>query len=122
MSQTISPFQNTTSNGYVYTTPGGLGGGNGTITTATWQNPQPAVTMEQSGVVKLVGAEADVVINGVSLTETLKAIQAQLGILRPNIELEAEWDELQELGDMYRKKEAEFKEKKRAWDILKKME
>jgi hypothetical protein len=120
MATTISPFQNTASN-YVYTTPGGLSGA-GTITTASWQNPSPAVIMEKSGVVQLTGDEADLVINGISLTETLKAIQAQLGILRPNVELEAEWDELQELGRLYRQKEEEFKEKKRMWDIMKKSE
>jgi hypothetical protein len=73
-------------------------------------------------VVQLSGFDADVVINGVSLNETLKAIQDQLGILRPNIELEAEWDELQELGQLYRQKEAELKEKKRMWDIMKRAE
>lgn len=123
MSLMINPHQNVNASisGYVYT-GGGLGGGNGNITTATWSTPNPAVTMEQSGVVELRGAKADLVVNGVSLNETLQAIQDRLNILRPNVELEAEWDELRELGEQYRKKEAEFLEKKRAWDILKKQE
>lgn len=104
----------------------GIGGGAGTIVNTTantvWQNPNPAVTIGQSGVVQLSGFDADVVINGVSLNETLKAIQTQLNVLIPNPALEAEWDELKELGELYRKKEAELKEKKRMWDIMKRAE
>jgi hypothetical protein len=113
---------------YVYAGGGGGGGGGlgvsgvGTITTAAWQNPNPSVKIDHSGVVQLSGFGADVVINGVSLTETLKAIQDRLGILRPSMELEAEWDELQELGRLYRQKEAELKEKKRMWEIMKREE
>jgi hypothetical protein len=52
--------------------------------------------------------------------ETLRGIQDRLHMLRPNTELEAEWDELRELGEQYRKLEAEFKEKNKMWNTLKK--
>lgn len=75
--------------------------------------------MSQSGRLSLQGDNADIDINGVSLMETLKTIQDQLNILRPNKELEAEWDQLRELGEQYRKLEAEFKEKQKVWEALK---
>jgi hypothetical protein len=42
--------------------------------------------------------------------------------LRPNRELEAEWDQLRDLGEQYRKLENQLMEKQQAWDILKKKE
>jgi hypothetical protein len=96
----------------------------GYITTAiadpTWSSTTAMLT--PSGQIELKGDRADVVINGVSLNETLKGIQDRLNMLRPNTALEAEWDQLRELGQQYRKLEAELKEKQRAWNILKKAE
>jgi len=43
-------------------------------------------------------------------------------MLRPNCELEADWDQLRELGEQYRNLEKQLMEKQRAWDILKKKE
>ena len=74
-----------------------------------------------SGQLKLSGNDADIDINGVSLMETLRGLQDRLNILRPAPELEAEWTELKELGERYRKLEAELKEKTQMWDTLKKM-
>ena len=94
----------------------------GYVTTAianpTWSSTTAMLT--PSGQIELKGEQADVVINGVSLTDTLKGIQDRLCMLQPNAALEAEWDQLQELGKQYRKLEAELLEKQRAWDILKK--
>jgi hypothetical protein len=84
----------------------------------TWSTT--ASVLDHSGRMELKGNQADLVINGVSLTDTLKAIQDRLCMLRPNAALEAEWDQLQELGQQYRKLEAELLEKQRAWDILRK--
>lgn len=88
-----------------------------TINTATggrtWHSPQ---TLEISG------PGADILINKVSLTNILSTIQERLNILVPDAELEKEWDELQALGDEYRKKTKEFKEKSRVWSALKKTE
>jgi hypothetical protein len=71
---------------------------------------------------ELRGEQADIVMNGVSLNDTLKLIQDRLCMLRPNRELEAEWDQLRDLGEQYRKLENQLMEKQQAWDILKKKE
>lgn len=80
----------------------------------------PVMTVEQTGRLDLKGKSADVVINGVSLTDTLKAIHERLNILIVNQKLEAEWDQLRELGEKYRQLEAELLEKQRMWEIMKK--
>ena len=80
------------------------------------------ITSQPSGQLELRGDKADVVINGVSLTETLQGIQDRLNMLRPNTELESDWNELRELGKQYRKLEAELLEKQRMWDIMKRAE
>ena len=54
------------------------------------------------------------------MTETQKGIQDRLNMLRPNAALEAEWDQLRELGQQYRRLEAELTEKSTMWGILKK--
>jgi hypothetical protein len=72
-----------------------------------------------SAKISLKGAGADIDIDGVSLVDTLKGIQDRLNILRPSVELESEWNELQELGERYRQLEAEFEEKSRVWKALK---
>ena len=98
----------------------GIGTGitNATITAdPTWST---AAVLQPSGSLELKGENADLIINGVSLVDALKGIQDRLNILRPNPAIEAEWDQLRELGDQYRKLEAELLEKQRAWDILRK--
>lgn len=62
----------------------------------------------------------DVHIKGKSLSDLLEKIDERLCILRVNKELEAEWQELSELGDKYRKLEQELQEKNKVWNILKK--
>ena len=71
---------------------------------------------------ELRGNQADIVINGVSLNDTLQLIQDRLNMLRPNRELEADWDQLRELGEQYRKLEKQLNEKQQAWDLLRKKE
>lgn len=102
--------------GYVYTS-------NGTGT-ATWAPPWGAsnTTEINAGQLNLNGKNADVIVNGKSLGKTLEALEQRLNILNPNPELEKEWDELRELGDRYRKLEADLKEKAEMWDKLKKMD
>ena len=75
---------------------------------------------QNSGVVELRGEKADLVVNGESMMQTLRNIQDRLNMLRPNPELEAEWDQLRALGEQYRKLESEFKEKSKMWNTLKK--
>ena len=73
-----------------------------------------------SGHIDLKGDNADITINGRSLNKTIQALEERLNMLRPNDHLEAEWDQLRELGEQYRKLEADLLEKQRAWEILKK--
>ena len=79
------------------------------------------ITSTPSGTLELRGEGADVKINGVSLTGVLKNIEERLNILRPNKELEADWDQLRELGDQYRRLETKLKEKSLMWNKLKAM-
>ena len=85
-----------------------------------WNITSSPSTISQSGTMELRGANADIVVNGRSLTKTLDEIQARLAMLEPNPALEQEWNQLKELGDAYRKLEAELKEKARMWETLKK--
>ena len=77
------------------------------------------ITSTSRGTLELQGEGADVKINGVSLTGVLKNIEERLNILRPNTELEAEWHQLRELGDQYRRLETKLKEKSLMWNKLK---
>ena len=92
---------------YVYAT-------NGTYTLS----PNNSIS---SATLELQGEGADVRINGVSLTGVLKNIEERLNILRPNTELESDWDQLKKLGEQYRTLEAELKEKSQMWSKLKAM-
>ena len=83
--------------------------------------PHNPLTVSQNATLTLQGEDADIMINGVSLNDTLKNIEQRLGILRPNTELEAEWDQLQALGNQYRKLEKQLREKSDMWAKLKAM-
>lgn len=67
----------------------------------------------------LNGEDADVILNGKSVKETLDRIEERLALISPNLALEQEWEELRSLGDQYRSLEATIKEKMKVWDILK---
>ena len=58
----------------------------------------------------------DFVLDGVSLRQLL---EERLAMLVPNPELEADFEQLQELARRYRELEAELLEQKRVFDILK---
>jgi hypothetical protein len=88
---------------------------------ANWTTLSPTMTMAPSGTISLQGENADIKINGVSLTDTLNTIGERLNILRPNSELEAEWHQLKALGDQYRELEKQLKEKSEMWNTLKAM-
>lgn len=91
----------------------------GTNVTTTWAMP-PAMNLNQSGVVELTGENADIRINGVSLTNTINQIRERLNLLVPNPKIEADWEELKILGDQYRALEAQLKAQQQTWDLLKK--
>ena len=72
----------------------------------------------QSGKITLEGKNADVIMDGVSLKDTLKGINDRLAILQVNPALEAEFDELHALGEQYRALERKLLEKKAVWNAL----
>lgn len=74
---------------------------------------QPTSSLE------LNGDNADILVNGRSLMGAIDALEQRLNILVPNPELEAEWDELRELGNRYRELERLCKEKGSMWAKLK---
>lgn len=92
------------------TTPNGSGG-------YTWAN----LTEPQSGRITLQGPNADIEVNGESLMTMLRRMEERLNILTPNPELEAEWDQLRELGEQYRELEKKLQEQADMWTALKKM-
>jgi hypothetical protein len=71
-----------------------------------------------SSKIQLDGPDADIEINGESLIGMLRNIEQRLNILKPNAELESEWTELKELGDAYRKLEAEIEAKMKTWEAI----
>ena len=108
---------------HVYLVGGGGGGGTlGTTSISASNWTTNTLTVPPSGRMELQGAQADIVMNGVSLNDTLKLIQDRLCMLRPNRELEQEWDQLRDLGEQYRELEKQLIEKQRAWDLLRKKE
>jgi hypothetical protein len=75
----------------------------------------------QSGRIDIQGKDADIRINGKSMTEWMARVEQQLNIMTPNPELEKEWDDLRRLGERYRKLEEKCQEKARMWEALKKL-
>jgi len=86
----------------------------GSAVGANWNN-------NTSGQINLDGNNADIKINGKSLVDTLTVLEQRLNILTPNPKLEAEWDELRELGERYRALEKQCEEKAEMWATLKSM-
>jgi hypothetical protein len=76
-------------------------------------------SINTSGTIDLRGEDADIVVNGVSLMDKLDAIAERLNLLDVNKELEAEWDQLRELGERYRQLEQDLKTKSEMWKTLK---
>ena len=87
----------------------------------TTDNAGQFASITHNNTIDLKGEGADIKVNGVSLMNTLLDIQTRLGVLRPNTEIEQEWDELRELGEKYRALEKDIKEKISIWEKLKAM-
>jgi len=81
----------------------------------------PAMEVNQGGQVSLKGDNADIDINGKSLVKWMQVMEERMNWMQPNVELEAEWDDLKKLGDRYRKLEQKCKEKAEMWKKLKSM-
>ncbi len=77
-----------------------------------------SMSHEVSGKMVINGPDADIEINGVSISETLNSIQERLSILQPNPELEKEFLKLGEIREEYIKLEKILLEKKAVWDAL----
>ena len=92
-----------------------------TWTSAPFASVSVTGTAINGGRIELKGSDADIRINGVSLMDTLKTIQDRLNILQPNPEMEAEWDQLRELGAQYRALEKKLKEHGDMWALLRAM-
>ena len=123
-------YVTTSTTGPVYYTGGGggygggagFGGGNTAIGVGSWGSQISPNTNITGALLELNGDKADIKINGVSLNDTLTAIQKKLDVLTLNPKLEKEWDELKALGEQYRKLESELAEKSKMWAALKKTE
>lgn len=80
------------------------------------------VTITQKATIDLKGEDADIVINGESLNETLKGIKEALRIptrLSRDPALEKDWSDLKAAADHYEKLKNEYLEKQKVWDTLK---
>jgi hypothetical protein len=99
-------------------------GSNGTYgAAAAWSSQanlaaNAPLTVNASGKIDLQGESADITINGTSLMATLAALQERLNWMQPATDLEAEWDQLRELGDRYRELEQQCREKSQMWTKL----
>jgi hypothetical protein len=101
------------SNGYTLNTTG-TGIGNPWITTDTIDGYN---TLSVKGNADF---DSDITVKGRSLTEFMESVEQRLNILRPNSDLEAEWDQLRALGEQYRELEKQLSEKSQMWATLKK--
>ena len=107
------PYSVGTGTNYPNLTLGGAGTGIGI--TSPWSTYTGAPTLN------LNGEGADIKVNDWSLVEAIQKIEERLNILHPNTKLEAEWEELRELGTKYRELEQHIKDKQATWDRLKAM-
>jgi hypothetical protein len=87
----------------VNTVLGGTGYTYTTNTTSPWissgsTGSNPAMVVNQGGTIEIQGENADIKINGKSMKTWMEQVEERLNLLTPNPKLEAEWDELQELG------------------------
>ncbi len=76
---------------------------------------------EQSGKMVMKGKEADIEINGKSMSAWMEKVEQRLNILTPNPDMEKDWDDLRRLGERYRKLEKKCQEKSKMWEALKKL-
>ena len=90
-------------------------------TSATGWNQSAIGSIQPSATISLKGEDADIDINGKSMTAWMAKVEERLNILTPNPELEKDWDDLRKLGERYRKLEKKCKEKAEVWNKLKSM-
>lgn len=61
----------------------------------------------------------NIIVNGLKLSDVLASIESRLAILRPNEQLEQQWDNLRALREAYIALEKEIIEKETMWSKLK---
>ena len=86
-------------------------------TNSTWTNSTANVNIDTDGISIKEGG--DIKIAGKSLSDAIEKIEARLGILNPNPELEDRWDQLKELRKQYIELEKDLLEKEKIMKILK---
>jgi hypothetical protein len=104
---------------YSITTPGS----NLTYTTTGTGANNPWIAVNDHSTLSVQGDAdfgGDVRVQGRSLAEFMQQVEQRLNILQPNPEMEAEWDQLRELGEQYRRLEQELEAKAEMWNRLKK--
>ena len=109
----ITSIGSSTSGTYI-----GSNGAYGAVADWSTQATIAPLTVNASGKIDLQGESADITINGTSLKATLAALHERLNWMQPNTDLEAEWDQLRELGDRYRELEQQCQEKSQMWTKL----
>jgi hypothetical protein len=114
VSNTGGPYAITSATGItVHWTGTSTTGNTLNINDSSWNKPA-------STKIRLDGPEADIEINGESLTDMIRNIERRLNILKPNEKLESEWEELRALGDAYRTLEANIEAKMKTWNAISK--
>ena len=68
-------------------------------TSYTWDNTNATTA---TGKLKVEGKDADIFINGQSLSDWMQAVEKRLTILRPNPELQEKYSALQEAYNHYK--------------------
>lgn len=112
-------YTTNTTPSYTINSNGISGGWSPTSWSADSISINPSMIVKPAGKIELTGEDADIEINGASLVGMLKRIEERINILTVNADLEAEWDELRELGDQYRALEQRIKHKMETWSRLK---
>ena len=108
------------SGGYSLGTSFGSGGTyaiSGAGTGYTFNTYDTSVKIDTNGIDMKSGT--DIVIGGKSLSKSIEDIEARLGILRPNPELEDRWETLKDLRRQYMEMERDILEKEKIMKILK---
>jgi hypothetical protein len=94
-------------------------GGGGIVGNGSYTIGYPEPTTGAS--LEIRGKDADIKINGKSMTAWMERVEQRLNILTPNPELEKDWDDLRRLGERYKKLEKKCREKALMWETLKKL-
>lgn len=112
----MGPMTSTSSYGISTSVPVSVASG-GSGSSYVYSGGAPPTKLRVTGDVEITG---DIIIKGVSLSETLDKIQERLNILVPNQELESDWEELAELRRKYVELERELLEKQKTFSTLRK--